>query len=208
MATNANVARGLVPYGTFKGGYWTGAGNVYYIAAGYGTAIYIGDPLVTHSASNDANGIPAVQIGASGSPIIGVFMGIVNGPGFGATPITVTRDLPIYHPASTAQYCLVADDPDLLFEIQDDASAQATAAKLWAGLNANLVSGTGSTTTGYSGWQLASSTVQTTNTLDLKIMRPLIQPDNTIGTTANTNTNAKWLVKINNHQYANQEAGV
>ncbi len=205
---NANVARGLVPYRKFDGSYWTGSGNIYYIAAGYGTALYIGDPLVTHSASNDANGIPAVQIGVVGSPIIGVFMGIVNGPGFGATPITVTRDLAIYHPASTAQYCLVADDPNLLFWVQDDASAQATAPKLWAGLNANLVSGTGSTTTGWSGWQMASSTVTTTSTLDVKIMSPLIQPDNAIGTTANTNTNAKWLVKINNHQYANQVAGV
>ena len=205
---NANVARGLVPYRKFDGGYWTGAGNIYYIAAGYGTALYIGDPVVTHSASNDANGTPAIQLGASGSPIIGCFMGIVNGGPLASTPITVTRDLPIYHPASTAQYCLVADDPNLLFYIQDDASAQATAANLWPGLNANLVTGTGSTNTGYSGWQLQSSSVQTTNTLDLKIMGALNQPDNVIGTVANTNTHAKWLVKINNHQYSNQEAGV
>jgi hypothetical protein len=29
--------------------------------------------------------------------------------------------------------------------------------------------------TGYSGWQMAASTVATTNTLDLKIIRPLQQ---------------------------------
>jgi hypothetical protein len=92
--------------------------------------------------------------------------------------------------------------------IQDDASTQATAPNLWAGKNANLVAGGGgSTVTGYSSYQLAASTVATTNTLDLKIVRPLVQPDNTIGTAANTNMNAKWLVKLNKSLWANQTAG-
>lgn len=205
---NANVARGLVPYARFDGSVWNGSVNLYYVAAGYAQNIFIGDPVVTHSASNDANGIPAINLGASGSPIIGAFMGIaVGGPSAGAT-LAVTRDLSIYHPTSTAQYVWVADDPQLLFWVQDDASAQATAPQLWSGKNANLVTGTGSTTTGFSGWQLQASSVATTNTLDLKIMRALNTPDNAIGTSANTNMNAKWLVKINNHQYANQIAGV
>lgn len=205
---NANVPRGLIPYSHFDGSVWNGSANIYYVAAGYGTALYIGDPVTTHSASNDANGIPAVQIGVVGSAIIGSVVGIVNGGPNAAAPITVTRDLPIYHPASTAQYILVSDDPNLLYMVQDDASAQATAAQLWPGLNANLVSGSGSTTTGYSGWQLASSTVATTNTLDVKIIRALNQVDNAIGTTANTNTHAKWLVKLNNYGYTNQGVGL
>jgi hypothetical protein len=206
---NANVPRGLVPYAHYDGSVWNGSANIYYVAAGYATALYIGDPVVTHSASNDANGVPAVQLGASGSPIVGSVVGIVNGGPLAAPIVTVTRDLPIYHPASTAQYILVADDPTLLFWIQDDASTQSTyAPNLWSGKNANLVSGTGSTTTGYSGWQLQASSVATTNTLDLKIMRALNQADNVIGTTANTNMNAKWLVKCNNYQYEWQTAGV
>src|SRR5580700_8480907 len=144
---NANVARGLIPYSHYDGSLWNGSANIYYVAAGYGTALYIGDPVVTHSASNDANGIPAVNLAASGSPIVGSVVGIVNGGPLAAPVITVTRDLPIYHPASTAQYILVADDPTLLFWIQDDASSQATAPQLWAGKNANLVSCNGSTTT-------------------------------------------------------------
>lgn len=206
---NTNVARGLVPYRHFDGSVWNGSANIYYVASGYGTALYIGDPVVTHSASNDANGIPAIQLGASGSPIVGCVVGIVDGGPFAAPNITVTRDLPIYHPASTAQYLLVADDPTLLFWIQDDASTQSTyAPQVWAGKNANLVSGSGSTYTGFSGWQLQASSVATTNTLDLKIIQPLIQADNIIGTTVNTNMNAKWLVKLNNYQYGWQVAGV
>jgi hypothetical protein len=178
---------------------------MYYVPSSYATALFVGDPVDIVSGSNDANGIPAVQLATVGSPVLGVIMGIVDG---GQPPIAVTRDLSPYHLASTNQYILVADDPNLIHMVQDDASAQATAPKLWAGKNANLVSGAGSTTTGYSGWQLAASTVATTNTLDVKIIMPLQQADNTIGATANTNMNAKWLVKLNNSRFANLIAGV
>lgn len=204
---NANAPRGLIPYATTWGAKYNGSFNVYYVPSTYATALYVGDPVDIVSSSNDANGIPAVQLAAVGSPILGVVVGIVNGGDMGNIT-AVTRDLPVYHPASTVQYLAIADDPNLLFEVQDDASTQAVAPKLWAGKNANLVSGTGSTVTGYSGWQMAASTVATTNTLDVKIIRPLQQPDNTIGGTANTSMNAKWLVKLNNSRFANQIAGV
>jgi hypothetical protein len=204
---NANVARGLIPYAMLWGQKYNGSFNTYFVPASYGTALYVGDPVDIVSSSNDANGIPAVQLGVVGSPLLGVVVGIINGGDMGNIN-AVTRDLPVYHPASTAQYLAVCDDPNVLYEIQDDASSQATAPKLFAGKNASLVTGTGSTVTGYSGWQMAASTVATTNTLDLKIMRPLQQPDNTIGTAANTNMNAKWLVKLNNSRFANLIAGI
>lgn len=205
---NANVAKGFLPYRHYDGSVWNGSLNMYFVPASYATALFIGDPVDIVSSSNDANGIPAVQIGVTGSPIVGFFAGIVNGGQFQAAPITVTRDLPIYRPASVAQYILVCDDPTILLECQDNAGTQATAANLWAGKNANFISGSGSTTTGYSGYQLSAASVATTNTLDLKIMRPLTQIDNVISSTANTGGNAKWLVKMNNHRYAGQTAGV
>ena len=205
---NANIARGLIPYAYFDGRPYNGSANIYFVASGYGTSLFIGDPVVTHSASNDANGIPAVQVGATGSPIIGAVVGIVDGGAQGAPVLPVLQNSPIYHPLSTAQYILVADSIDLLFWIQDDATTQATAPNLWSGKNANFVSGSGSTVTGFSGYQLSATGVTTTNTLDLKIMRALNQSDNTVSSVANTNMNAKWLVKLNNHQYANQVAGV
>jgi hypothetical protein len=204
---NANVPRGLIPYCDVFGRKYNGSFNVYYVPSSYATALYVGDPVDIISGSNDALGTPAVQLASSGSPILGVMVGIVNGGDMGSM-VAVTRDQAVYHPASTAQYIAVADDTSLLFAIQDDASTQARAPNLWAGRNANLVSGTGSTVTGYSGWQLQASSVATTNTLDLKIMRPLQQADNTIGTSANTNMNAKWLVKLNNLRTGAQIAGV
>jgi hypothetical protein len=204
---NANIPRGLIPYRKFDEGYVTGGVGIYYVPSSYATALYIGDPVDIVSGSNDSIGTPAVQLASSGSPILGVMVGIVDGGPEGAI-ITVTQGLPVYHPASTAQYIAVMEDPNALYEIQDDASSQARAPNLWAGRNANLVSGSGSTVTGYSGWQLQASSVATTNTLDLKIIRPLQQVDNTIGSSANTNMNAKWLVKLNNSRFANQIAGV
>jgi hypothetical protein len=202
---NANVARGLIPYRYTWGGMYNGSANIYFVPSSYATALFIGDPVDIKSGSNDTNGVPSVIAATVGSPILGVMVGIVDA---GQPVIAVTRDLNVYRPASTAQYILVADDPNLLHMVQDDASAQATAANLWAGKNANLVSGSGSTTTGFSGWQMASSTVATTNTLDVKIVMPLQQADNTIGSVANTQQNAKWLVKLNNSRWANQIAGV
>ena len=152
MATNTNVARGLIPYAHYDGSVWNGSANIYFVAAAYtATSLFIGDPVTIHSASNDANGIPAVNVGVTGSPIIGVMVGIVDGGPFAATPITVTRDLPTYHQSGTNQYILVADDPTLLYLVQDDASSNtAFAPQLWSGKNANFVSGSGNTTTGYS----------------------------------------------------------
>jgi hypothetical protein len=92
-----------------------------------------------------------------------------------AAIIRVTRDLPVYHPASTAQYIAVSDDPNLLYMVQDDASSQATAPNSGPARTPTSFRVSGSTVTGYSGWQLAASTVATTNTLDVKIMRPLQQ---------------------------------
>lgn len=207
---NANIARGFLPYRHIDGSVWNGSGNIYYVPSSYATALYIGDPVDIKSGSNDAvGGIPSVVVGVTGSPLVGVVMGIVTGGKPNSTSqVTVTRDLPIYKPASTASYILVCDDPNVLYLIQDDASAQATAPINWAGKNANFVSGSGSNTTGYSGYQLQASSVALTSTLDLKIMRALDQEDNAIGTTANTNMNAKWLVKLNNSRNANLIAGI
>ena len=201
---NVNMPRGLVPYRHFDGSVWNGSANIYYVPSGAAN-IFLGDPVAIISANNDANGVPAVQVASSGSPIVGVMCGIVPG---GDPQIAVTQNMPIYHPTGTAQYILVADDPTLLYMVQDNGGTQATAPNLWAGKNANLVSGSGSTVTGYSGWQLSAASVAGTNTLDVKIMRPLPEVDNIVSNVANTNMNAKWLVKLNNYRYANQIAGV
>jgi hypothetical protein len=112
-----------------------------------------------------------------------------------------TRDSLTYRAASTQRILLVADDPDLLFEIQEVSGGTALTAND-IGLNANFIVGTGSTTTGLSGVELNNATEATTNTLDCQIIGLSPRADNEVG------EHAKWLVRLNNHQYANQIAGV
>jgi len=189
---NANSPRGLVPYAFASGAPYNGAFNTYYVPAGNGTALYLGDPVTVLDASADANGVPAVGIAtASTGYITGSFAGIVNNGGQLVIPLL--QGQPIYLPASTAAYVAVTDDPNLLYMIQENGAMVAGAASR----NAGLIAGSGSTITGLSGWQLNSSSLNTTNTLQMRILRALQESDNAIG------TNAKWLTRINLHSVTN-----
>lgn len=195
---NPNTPVGLWPSRYASGAPYNGACNVYYVDPSTNQALFLGDPLVP-TGSSDANGIPGVTIATGGDSdlVLGPMVGIVTD---GQPPITVTRDLPIYHPALTAQYILVADDPTLLFEIQEDSVGGALSTND-AMDGADLVAGAGSTATGYSGWQLDSSTVGTASK-QLRIRRLLQQSNNAIG------VNAKWLVSINLHSLNPGGSGV
>ena len=143
------------------------------------------------------NGIPGLTFASAGGSdyILGANMGRIIG---GEPPIAVQRDFSVYVPANTAAYILVADDPDLLYWVQEDSVGGAMVQGA-PNRNADLVAGTGNTTTGYSGWQLQSSTLQTTNTLQMRIVRGLEESDNVIGSAY-----AKWLVRINLNALTNQ----
>jgi hypothetical protein len=193
---NANTPFGLKPVKHRNGAHYNGAARTYYVPASYGTALFIGDPVIAVTDSADANGVHTVAraTAAGGAYILGVVVGIGKGP-YGEN-VQLQSD-PIYHVASTAGYVMVADDPDLLFEIQEDAVGGAMVAGA-AGRNVDLIAGTGSTTTGKSGFLADSSTLNTTNTLQLRIVEPVIRPDNEIAAAY-----AKWLVAINLHSLRN-----
>jgi hypothetical protein len=194
-ATNPNNPRGLVPYRGSYDGYQTGNLGLYRIPSGQAANIFVGDPLVPLGTS-DANGIPDVGIATAGASnyTIGPLVSIANG---GDPVVPITRDLPVYHPASTIQYVLVAHDPSQMFWIQDDGTGLTVTS---AGMkNANMqAGGGGSTVTGYSSWQLVASTIATTNTFQLRILRMLLEADDVPGVAY-----AKWLVKINLHSMLN-----
>lgn len=193
---NANTPRGLIPYKYATGQPYNGAANIYYVPSTYATALYLGQPLIATGAS-DANGIPVVQTATAGATnyILGPMVGIVDG---GNPVVTVTQGLPIYHTASTSQYILVADDPNLLFWAQEDSVGGAIDQTASGTKNIDLVAGAGSTVTGYSGWMLDSSTIGTGSTLQMRIVQGLQESDNTMGSAY-----AKWLVRLNLSSYRN-----
>lgn len=181
---NSNAPTGLTPRRYRNGSPWMGAIRTYYVPATDATAIYIGDPVIIAGGADTA-GVPTATLATAGATnrITGVCVGIR--PGGNRTLIP-----PRYRAASVAEYILVADDPALLFEGQEDSVGGALTAAS-TDLNIDLVSGAGSAFTGQSGWQLDSSTAAVGATLQMRLVELQRRADNEFG------ANAKWLVAIN-----------
>jgi hypothetical protein len=147
------------------------------------------------SGSSDTNGVPGVVLGGATGAIVGTIVGVGRYEGLIANPNNLNV---IYYPAggdgnTNPWYVMVADDPNIIFEVQDSGNGGTPLAASNIGDNANLISGTGN---GFiSGWQLDPSTAATTATLQLKIFGLVRTSDNAFG------NYAKVLVKINNHVY-------
>lgn len=188
---NADIPRGLIPAAGLSGQPYNAALKTF--SAADATAIFVGDPVKMSGTSQTVNGqiYADVDQAATGDVIVGVVVGVLPD----------TRDSLPYRVASTTRLIMVDTNPNSVFEIQEVSGGTAlTAADI--GLNANFVVGSGNTTTGYSGVELNNGTEATGNTLDLQIVGFVNRADNVIG------EHAKWLVRINRHQFANQVAGV
>lgn len=183
---NLDRVNGARPVKHRNGSPYNGQVTQYYIPSSDSTAVFVGD-FVKLAGGASTDGYSTVAQAAAGDPVIGVVVG------FRADPADLNT--PVYRRASTARYALVADSPDLIYEIQcDDVGSTVAAADV--GLNANFVVAAGSTSTGASGMELDSSTKATTATLPLKILSVVDRVDNELGV-----ANQKVLVSINNHQF-------
>lgn len=193
---NPNTPYGLRPYAYMSGAPYNGAVRTYYVPVGNATALYFGDPVQIVTNSSDGNGVQTAEIATAGGGtyVLGSFVGISNNAGTATIPLLQSQTP--YLPASTAAYIYVSDDPFLLYAIQEDSVGGALVSGA-SGRNADLVAGAGSTVTSQSGWMLDSSTLNTTNTLQMRIIQMLQESDNAVG------TNAKWLCKINLHTFLN-----
>jgi hypothetical protein len=188
MANN-DKAFGLRPLGNLAG---TGAQKQYgyEIADNQAGAIFQGDLVVLK------DGYILQFDPASHTAAVGVFNGC-----FYNDPTTQKPTWKNYYPGSIniTQGKIVADvldDPSQMFIIQNDGTSAATN----YGLNADIVVGTGNTTTGLSANELDTSTIATTAALNLKIIGLWDVPNNAVG------ANAVVVVKINEHSYGS--AGV
>lgn len=153
---NSAAPFGLRPVRRLDGAAWTGQARHYVIPSDDTNNYFIGDPVDLTGNSNTTE-ITVIGGGtfAPGtlSEIALATLADTNqtiGPIVGFAP--TSRDSAVYGPASTVRVALVADDPNLVFEIQDDGATALTADSV--GLNAIMQSGTGSTITGRSGYVL------------------------------------------------------
>ncbi len=205
---NANTPFGLKPLRHKAGAPYNGAMNPYYIPVGYGTALYIGDPVVKTGTSNTARvsaaGLGTFEIGCLpeiNKATVGTTNKITGAIiGFGANPLDLSK---VYNPASTERIAWVADDPDLVFLIQCDIAIAATD----IGLNGVLIyTQAGNANTGLSGAELDGGTttaLATTVGFQLKLLRIWNAVDNEIAS-----ARCKVEVMINNHSEAHATTGL
>jgi hypothetical protein len=195
--TNTNNPHGLIPVRHMDGRKYNGECRPYYVPSTYATTLYVNDAVVIVSGSNAsavrdhaAGTLSTVAKAAdgSGNRITGVIVGFEP----------VADNVPLLKgAASTTRIAMVADDPTLVCSIQDDGYSVLTAAVV--GKNAMLNSATsGNGTTGISGVMLDAGTVTTPSVSangQLTILGLDPDPANAIG------QYAKWLVRINLHNY-------
>ena len=192
---NTSKINGFRPVKHTNGSPYNGQANIYQVQSASAN-MGVGDLVVT-SGTASASGIPSVQLVAAGSSAaIGVIVGIVNAkldPVTGAmTTGSILLDTPQYIASGGTGFVLVADSPDVVFEVE---TSNGTPGLVDIGLNASHANGTFNTSTGTSGATVDMGTKATTAALTLKLLNFVQRPDNEIG------ASAKVHVLINNHQY-------
>lgn len=188
---NTNAPSGLKPIKYLDGAAYDGKHQYYLFSTGDGTATFVGDPVKLAGSSGtagvivngvDVGGMPTIAQAAAGDALIGVVVGFLND----------NTNLALKHrAASTWRIAMVADAPNLVYEVQ----ANATTALADVGENADIAVTAGSTATGISAVQL-DSTNHGTASAQLRILRFVPRVDNTPGA-----ANAKLEVMINEHAW-------
>ena len=159
--------------------------------AGTSSVIYQGTPVIPL-----ANGLVDIVGNANGGTVslLGAFMGCnyidLTGKPKWANHWPGTASVK----SSTEATCVIAANPDQLFLINSDAAA----ADSLVHANANFATATsGNSTTGISSGELAVSTANTTNTLNMRIIGFEDTPGNDDATVAGRLA----IVQLNNHFY-------
>ena len=191
MASSA-YPYGMVPVENLAAGYNTQGFETLNIADGYSTAIYFGDVV-----KKVTGGTIEKDTGTTSLTPIGVFVGCryINSIGY-----VIDSQ---YWPGITTGYTVyakVVTDPNAVFAIQADGALTDGGSNTGSevnGLNAAIVQTAGSATFGKSKNALDGNSCSTTNTLPLRIVGLVEQPNNEW-----SDTYANVLVKWNaGHQY-------
>lgn len=185
---NKDRPMGMKPVKNINGTPWNGKYNVYYKDAAEN--FFIGSP-VKSAGSADASGKYPTVVLAGTDPIRGVVVGFSTTPYITADPADLNR---VYSISTEDVYVAVCDDPNVIFEMQEDSSTALTITEI--GLNASPTTESGNTSTGLSTVEIDCTTEDVTSTLSLKILRLVDREDNALG------DHAKFEVMINNHELA------
>ena len=192
---NKDAPFGFRPAKMLGGAPFNNGQTSYGIASGFSSNIFTGDAVELHTDGT-------LTVAAAGATnIIGVFNGCFY---------TDTNGKPTYSkhwPASTVAsdaVGFVLDDPNIVFEVQEDSTNIGASWPANRGSNADLVSThAGSTKTGRSGMELDSSSI-TAATAQFRIVDVVSDEYNSETSSANGN----YLVRINEGLHYANTAGI
>ena len=179
---NVDAPFGFVPVKMQGGAPFSGGQTEYIIASGASGNMFTGDLIML------ANTGSVIVATAGVTNIIGVFNGCFYTDSNGKPQYAK------YWPNGTSAsdaVAFVVDDPNVIFEAQEDDSSLALAD---IGQNNNFVATAGSTTTGRSGHEIDGSDT-TDGAANLRIVAKSTDPSNSDVSAANCN----WYVKIYEH---------
>lgn len=201
---NSDRPAGLKPVKYMNGTPWNGAVRMYYID-GSNSAVYKGTPVKLDGSADSSGKTPSVDLYDTSNPILGVAVGFANQRNLATDVTDLERD---YCPANTAMYVAVVDDPNVIFEAQEDNGSSAHMEAGDVGQMIALASGSGgSTTTGLSAAELdsdgnASNTAS--HTAQFQVLGVVDREDNEFGSSAD---HTKWHVRIADHMLTTDNAG-
>tara|TARA_R100000315_G_C5235736_1_gene148008 strand:- start:18771 stop:19376 length:606 start_codon:yes stop_codon:yes gene_type:complete len=197
MATTA-TPYGFKPLNHIGGTPYAGAVRHIKIASGFGTNIFNGS-IVNIVAAGTIEVVTDIGDNSDQFPagVIGVFVGCTY-----TDPTSKNKTFSNHWPTGTVAsdaMAYVVDDPDVLFQVQADASVAQAALGANAPLAAVQSTSTGDTTTGVSSTALDADVV-TTATVAFRIVDFVESPDSTVG-----DAFTDVIVKFNagQHSYTN-----
>lgn len=183
------MPNGFTPVRYMSGAKYNGACNRYYKGTTANTVIAVGDPVVRVTGSSSPEGYPEIVRATTGAAITGVVVGVEF----------IGSNLNKRYLASTdVGYVLVADDPNLVFEVQEGGSGTQLAVTDIDKHIDSVAALDGNTVTGRSKYQLDNAAKATDNTW--RIERLVQRADNAVG------AYAKWEVSANLHTDVNASA--
>ncbi len=177
---NSDIVNGFTPIRRKGGGQISI--TKYYVDSSNSVAAIGKGTMMALVANTSSTKCPEVVISAAGTVPVGPVVA------FEFSPDAPNRQ---YLPASTSGYLYIADDPDLIMEVQSSGTVEDGD----IGANANLTDAGTSTTTGASGQEIDQSSITTTSTLIFQIRGLIDRPGNALG------ANAKLEVGYNIHAY-------
>jgi hypothetical protein len=199
--TNISKPSGLSPVRYLNGTKYDGKVQTYCIVAANTNAFFVGD-LVTPQANGDSSGIPAITLSAVGGVSVGVIVAVgLQQYGAYINPNALQNVSRPSGAQTQIYYAAVSDDPNIIYEIQEG-GAGTNLTQTSCNRNANVVLAAPATGVAVSGTQIDNATVNTTVTLNLKLLRLAPRIDNHFVTSPATGGGGqKWWVIINNHYF-------